>query len=64
MNSDDQEFDDLPLPPPSLMEETVLPGSSKDETKKETTNRLRNVKSMLAKHEHDPTYKVKSKNSK
>ena len=59
-----QEFDDLPLPPPSLMEETVLPGSSKDETKKETSNRLRNVKSMLAKHGHDPTYKVKSKDSK
>ena len=59
-----QEFDDYPLPPPSLMEETVMPGTSKDETKKETSNRLRNVKSILAKHKHDPTYKVKSKGSK
>ena len=59
-----QEFDDLPLPPPPLMEETVMPGSSKDETREETSKRLRNVKSILAKHESDPTYKVKSKGSK
>ena len=29
-----QEFDDFPLPPPPLMEGTVLLGTSKDETKK------------------------------
>jgi len=59
-----QEFDDLPLPPPPLMEETVMPGSSKDETKEETSKRLRTVKSILAKYGSDPTYKVKSKESK
>ena len=59
-----QEFDDLPLPPPPLMEETVMPGSSKDETREETSKHLRNVKSILAKHGSDPTYKVKSKGSK
>ena len=59
-----QEFDDLPLPPPPLMEETVMPGSSKDETREETSKRLRNVKSILAKFGSDPTYKVKSKDSK
>ena len=59
-----QEFHDFPLPPPPLMEETVMPGTSKDETREETSKRLRNVKSMLAKHGHDPTYKVKSKGSK
>ena len=59
-----QEFDDLPLPPPPLMEETVMPGSSKDETREETSKRLRNVKSILAKYGSDPTYKVKSKGSK
>ena len=52
-----QEFDDLP--PPPLMEETVMPGTSKDETR-----RLRNVTSILAKYGSDPTYKVKSKGSK
>ena len=46
------------------MEETVMPGSSKDETKKETSNRLRNVKIILSKYGSDPTYKVKSKESK
>ena len=46
------------------MEETVMPWSSKDETKEETTNRLRNVKSILAKYGSDPTYKVKSKGTK
>ena len=50
-----QEFDDLPLPPPPLMEETVMPGSSKDETREETSKRLRNVKSILAKFGSDPT---------
>ena len=59
-----QEFDDLPLPPPPLMEETVMPGSSKDETKKETSKRLRTVRSILGRYEHDPTYKVKSIESK
>ena len=59
-----QEFDDLPLPPPPLMEETVMPGSSKDETREETSKRLRNVKSILAKFGSDPAYKVKSKGSK
>ena len=59
-----QEFDDLPLPAPPLMEETVMPGSSKDETREETSKRLRNVKSILAKFGSDPTYKVKSKGSK
>ena len=59
-----QEFDDLPLPPPPLMEETVMPGSSKDETREETSKRLRTVKSILAKHGSKPTYKVKSKGSK
>ena len=59
-----QEFDDLPLPPPPLMEETVMPGSSKDETREETSKRLRTVKSILAKHGSEPTYKVKSKGSK
>ena len=59
-----QEFDDFPLPPPPLMEETVMPGSSKGETREETSKRLRNVKSILAKHGSDPTYKVKSKGSK
>ena len=59
-----QEFDDLPLPPPPLMEETVMPGSSKDETREETSKRLRTVKSILAKYGSDPTYKVKSKGSK
>ena len=54
-----QEFDDLPLPPPPLMEETVTLGSSKDETKEETSKRLRTVKSILAKYGSDPTYKVK-----
>ena len=57
-----QEYDDLP--PSSLMEETVMPGSSKDETREETSKRLRNVKSVLAKFGNDPTYKVKSKGSK
>ena len=57
-----QEFDDLP--PPPLMEETVMPGTSKDETREETSKRLRNVKSILAKFGSDPTYKVKSKGSK
>ena len=46
------------------MEETVKPGSSKDETREETSKRLRNVKSILAKFGSDPTYKVKSKGSK
>ena len=41
-----------------------MPGSSKDETKKEITKRLRTVRSLLAKYGHDPTYKVKSKGSK
>jgi len=59
-----QEFDDFPLPPPPLMEETVMPGTSKDETMEETSKRLRNVKSILAKFGSDPTYKVKSKDSK
>ena len=59
-----QEFDDLPLPPPPLMEETVMPGTSKDETREETSKRLRTVKSILAKNRSDPTYKVKSKGSK
>ena len=59
-----QEFDDLPLPPPPLMEETVIPGSSKDETNEETTKRLRTVRSILAKYGSDPTYKEKSKGSK
>ena len=58
-----QEFDDLPLPPPPLMEETVMPGSFKGETKKEISNRLRNVRSIISKHGHDPAYKVKSKAS-
>ena len=59
-----QEFDDFPLPPPPLMEETVMPGTSKDETREETSKRLRNVRSILAKFGSDPTYKVKSKGSK
>ena len=59
-----QEFDDFPLPPPPLMEETVVPGTSKDETREETSKRLRNVRSILAKFGSDPTYKVKSKGSK
>ena len=59
-----QEFDDLPLPPPPLMGETVMPGSSKDETREETSKRLRNVKSILAKFGSDPTHNVKSKGSK
>ena len=59
-----QEFDDLPLPPPPLMEETVMPGSSKDETKEATSKRIRTVKSILAKYGSDSTYKVKSKGSK
>ena len=59
-----QEFDDFPLPPPPLMEETVMPGTSKDETREETSKRLRNVRSILAKSGSDPTYKVKSKGSK
>jgi len=59
-----QEFDDLPLPPPPLMEETVMPGTSYDEMREETSKRLRNVKSILAKYGSDPTYKVKSKGSK
>ena len=46
------------------MEETVMPGTSKDETREETSKRLRNVKSILAKFGSDPTYKVKSKGSK
>ena len=50
-----QEFDEYPLPPPPLMEETVLPGTSKDETREETSKRLRNVKSILAKFGSDPT---------
>ena len=46
------------------MEETVMPGSSKDETREETSKRLRTVKSILAKNRSDPTYEVKSKGSK
>ena len=46
------------------MEETVIPGFSKDETNEETTKRLRTVRSILAKYGSDPTYKVKSKGSK
>ena len=46
------------------MEETVTPGTSKDLTREETSKRLRNVKSILAKRGDDPTYKVKSKGSK
>ena len=42
----------------------IMPGSSKDETREETSKRLRNVKSILAKFGSDPTYKVKSKGSK
>ena len=57
-----QEFVDLPTQ--SLMEETVMPGTSKDETKKEISNRLRTVRSILAKSGNDPTYEVKSKGSK
>ena len=57
-----KEFDDLP--PSSLMEETVMPGTSKDETREETSKRLRNVKMILAKYGSDPNYKVKSKGSK
>ena len=41
-----------------------MPGSSKDETREETSKRLRTVKSILAKHGSVPTYKVKSKGSK
>ena len=41
-----------------------MPGTSKDETREETSKRLRNVKSILAKFGRDPTYKVKSKGSK
>ena len=41
-----------------------MPGSSKYETKEETSKRLRTVKSILAKYGSDPTYKVKSKGSK
>ena len=41
-----------------------MPGSSKDETKEETSKRLRTVKSILAKYGSDPTYKVKSEGSK
>ena len=59
-----QEFDDLSLPPQPLMKETDMPGSSKDETREETSKRLRTVKSILAKHGSEPTYKVKSKGSK
>ena len=59
-----QEFDDFSLPPPPLMEETVMLGTSKDETREETSKRLRNVKSILSKFGSDPTYKVKSKGSK
>ena len=57
-----QEFDDLPLPP--LMEETVMPGTSKGETREETKKRLKNVKSLITKHKDDPTYRIKSKKSK
>ena len=46
------------------MEETVMPGTSKVETREETSKRLTNVKSILAKYGSDPTYKVKSKGSK
>ena len=41
-----------------------MPGTSKYETKEETSKRLRNVKSILAKYGSDPTYKVKRKGSK
>ena len=40
-----------------------MPGSYKGETKKEISNRLRNVRSIISKHGHDPAYKVKSKES-
>ena len=61
-----QEFDDFPLPPPPLMEETVMPGSYKGETMEERSNRLRTVNSIIAKAKKkgDPNYKVKDKNSK
>jgi len=45
------------------MEETVLPGTSKDETRKETKKRLKSVRSLITKHKDDPTYKIKSKKS-
>ena len=57
-----QEFDDLP--PPPLMEETVMPGTSKGETREETKKRLKNVKSLITKHKDDPTYRITSKKSK
>ena len=41
-----------------------MPGTSKDLTREETSKRLRNVKSILAKYGDDPTYKVKSKGSR
>ena len=49
---------------PPAYKEFDDPGSSKDETKEETSKRLRTVKSILAKYGSDPTYKVKSKGSK
>ena len=57
-----QEFDDYPLPPPPLMEETVMPGSSKEETKELTSNRLRTGRSLNSKFGHIPNYRVKVKN--
>ena len=45
------------------MEETVMPGSSKEETKKFTSNRLRTGRSLISKFGHIPNYRVKSKGS-
>ena len=42
-----QEFDDFPLPPPPMMEETVMPGTSKDETGKKHQNGLEMLKVFL-----------------
>ena len=58
-----QEFDDFPLPPPPSMEETVMPGTSKDETAKVISNRIRTGQSILSKYGHDPNHRVKQKGS-
>ena len=40
-----------------------MPGSSKEETKKVTSNRLRTGRSLISKFGHIPNYRVKSKES-
>ena len=48
---------------PPAYQEFAVPGSSKDETKKLTSNRLRTGRSLISKFGNIPNYRVKSKES-